>query len=218
MAEAPIPPRTEPMYIDKAGSLRLSREWILWFQSIATNITGNDEDYSAEFDDIDRRFGAVSEPFGLSDIKARMGSVGLAQALLPRSTAALEARIADLEKRLASVIDGRRADGRRTNFTPAFTSLTEVSTVTKTGYIQQVGEFMLLSATITPSGGGTSASTAGTTYLTIPTPVLGGFGAVNNETSLIAAGLVSVANNRLYLPTWAASADVRTITALLRRT
>jgi hypothetical protein len=102
-------------------------------------------------------------------------------------------------------------------FTPTFSSLTEVGSVTKTGQWVRIGDLVFLTVRIV-SAGGTSASVAATTYMNLPIPNGSSAPAsVANVTSLLglAAGLVT--NNRLYLPAWVATTNEFVITAVYPR-
>ena len=100
-----------------------------------------------------------------------------------------------------------------TLWTPTYSGLTLVGSVVHTGKWYRISDYMqYFWATITSSGGGTHASTAGTTYLSnYPSDITGNGGSVrvsNMATNIAAGGGVAVASNdRIYLPTWAATAE-----------
>lgn len=102
---------------------------------------------------------------------------------------------------------------RWTAFDPTFTSLTVVGATTYTGRFKVVGrqcffQVSLLAAT-------SIASTAGTTYLTIPITSKGIAGAavMTNGTTNVAVGVchVDAANGRCYLPAQLASGNTFTV-------
>lgn len=100
-------------------------------------------------------------------------------------------------------------------FTPSFTSLTVVGGTTYKGRFRIVGkqchfQVSLLAAT-------SIASTAGTTYLTLPVTSnagsLAGIAVMGNGTTNVAVGNchISVSNSRCYLPNQTASGNTFTI-------
>lgn len=94
------------------------------------------------------------------------------------------------------------------SFTPLF-SITVVGTATYTGRYKIVGKqcYWQVQAVATTS----IASTAGTSYLTLPISAKGltGMGVMTNSTTNIAVGVchIDVTNSRCYLPTQAASGN-----------
>jgi len=98
--------------------------------------------------------------------------------------------------------------------TPTFTGLTVVlggGSVAYAGRFQKHGNVVKFTITITPSGGATTASTAGTTYCDAPTSV--GYSdtcAAGNDTTKVAVGngVVDSTNDRVYSPSWTATSDV----------
>jgi hypothetical protein len=96
-------------------------------------------------------------------------------------------------------------------FTPSFTSLVNVGSPTITGRFIQGDGRVFFQVKIVP--GTTSASTAGTTYFTLPTTAaaegITGDGAMTDLTTKVSIGVVviDVANSRCYTPTQAATGD-----------
>ena len=88
-----------------------------------------------------------------------------------------------------------------TPFTPAFTSLTVVGATTYTGRFRIVGKQCFFQVTLLAAT--SIASTAGTTYMTLPiTPKgIAGTGTMTDVTTAVAVGTchVDVTNGRLYL-------------------
>jgi hypothetical protein len=94
-------------------------------------------------------------------------------------------------------------------FTPSFTSLTVVGDTSYIGRYRLIGrkcEFQVKFSAAT-----SIASTAGTTYLTLPVTARGlsGMAAMTNDSAKTAVGTCHVdsSNSRCYLPTQAASAN-----------
>lgn len=92
-------------------------------------------------------------------------------------------------------------------------SLTVVGTPTYTGRFRIVGKMCYFQATLVSTV--SIASTAGTSYVTLPRTASGlaGVSTFTNNTTNVAAGVchVDVATSRVYLPTLVASADTFTL-------
>ena len=100
-----------------------------------------------------------------------------------------------------------------TAFTPSFTSLTVVGATTYTGRFRVVGKQCFFQVTLLAAT--SIASTAGTTYLTLPITSRGiaGEGSMNNLSTNISLGdcVIDATNGRCYLPTQVASANTFSI-------
>lgn len=100
-----------------------------------------------------------------------------------------------------------------TAFTPTFTSLTVVGATSYSGRHRKVGR--LVEFQVQLSAATSIASTAGTTYMSLPTTCKGiaGLVAMTNKTTNVSVGLghIDTTNSRCYLPTQAASGNVFTI-------
>ena len=95
----------------------------------------------------------------------------------------------------------------KSTYTPTVAGIAVVGTPTYVGTYERVGD--LVSFTIRVTSTTSTAATAGTTTFTAPTStvVAGTCVAASNVTALgLGTGLVN--NNLIYVPTWAASADV----------
>lgn len=99
------------------------------------------------------------------------------------------------------------------SFTPSFGSLTVVGGTTYSGRYRIVGRSVQFQVSL--SAATSIASTAGTTYLTLPIAAKGlaGISAMTNDTTNIAVGVchIDVTNSRCYLPTQGASGNTFTI-------
>lgn len=95
------------------------------------------------------------------------------------------------------------------SFTPSFTSLTVVGGTTYSGRYRIVGRSVQFQVSL--SAATSVASTAGTTYLTLPILAKGltGIATMTNDTTNIAVGVchIDVTNSRCYLPTQGASGN-----------
>lgn len=95
-------------------------------------------------------------------------------------------------------------------FTPTFTSLTVVGATSYTGRYRAVGRMVYFQVQL--SAATSIASTAGTTYMTLPVTAAGiaGCAVMSNETTDIAVGNCHIdpTNSRCYLPTQGASGHV----------
>lgn len=100
-------------------------------------------------------------------------------------------------------------------FTPTFTSLTVVGATNYTGRVRVVGKQAFLQAQI--SAATSIASTAGTTYMTLPITAKGlsGAGTMQNLTTNVSVGncVIDATNSRLYIPTQTASGNTFSLTA-----
>jgi len=100
-------------------------------------------------------------------------------------------------------------------FTPTFTGLTVVGATTYKGRFRFVGKQCHFQVSLVAAT--SIASTAGTTYLTLPVNAnagsLTGIATMTNATTNIAVGSchISVSNSRCYLPTQSASGNTFTI-------
>jgi hypothetical protein len=95
----------------------------------------------------------------------------------------------------------------KSTWTPVATNLTIVGTPTYVGTFERIGDFVSFTIRVTSTT--STAATAATTTFTAPTSVVtaGTCVAASNVTALgLGTGLVN--NNVIYVPTWAASADV----------
>ena len=95
----------------------------------------------------------------------------------------------------------------KSTWTPVATNLTIVGTPTYVGTFERIGDFVSFTIRVTSTT--STAATAGTTTFSAPTStvVAGTCVAASNVTALgLGTGLVN--NNLIYVPTWAASADV----------
>jgi hypothetical protein len=95
----------------------------------------------------------------------------------------------------------------KNTWTPVATSLTIVGTPTYVGTFERIGDFVSFTIRVTSTT--STAATAGTTSFSAPTStvVAGTCVAASNVTALgFGTGLVN--SNVIYVPTWAASADV----------
>lgn len=94
-------------------------------------------------------------------------------------------------------------------FTPVFTSLTVVGATTYTGRYHVVGKQCFFQVTLLAAT--SIASTAGTTYMTLPLTSrgIGGSGQMNNLTTNVAVGqgVIDATNGRFYLPAQSASGN-----------
>lgn len=104
-----------------------------------------------------------------------------------------------------------------TLWTPTFSGLTGSPTIT--GYWYQMGMYQ---AFFTATINGTSASTAGTTYIsnfpdTINTDSV--ILAANSTTNIgIGTGIARAANQRIYTPTWAVTSQIVTVSGTIQTT
>ena len=98
-------------------------------------------------------------------------------------------------------------------WTPTFTNLTVVlggGSVTYSGRYSRIGRTVFYTIKITTTGGATTASTAGTTYCTIPIEASeDDTVTTSNKTTLlgIGVGLLDSTNDRCYPSTWTATSD-----------
>lgn len=98
-------------------------------------------------------------------------------------------------------------------WTPTFTNLTVVlggGSVTYSGRYSRIGRTVFYTIKITTTGGATTASTAGTTYCTIPIAASeDDTVTTSNKTTLlgIGVGLLDSTNDRCYPSTWIATSD-----------
>lgn len=96
------------------------------------------------------------------------------------------------------------------SFTPSFTSLTVVGATSYTGRYRIVGKMMQFQVVF--SAATSIASSAGTTYMSLPVAAQGagaGMAVMTNDTTKVAVGTchVDVTNSRCYLPAQAASGN-----------
>lgn len=100
-----------------------------------------------------------------------------------------------------------------TDFTPVFTNLASVGTPTITGRYFYIGSFVYFKIEITPST--STSSTLGTTYANFPLQLQsdGVCFAINGYNA--GAGTCTVANNRIYTPTWSGITSKVTITGFV---
>lgn len=98
-------------------------------------------------------------------------------------------------------------------WTPTFTNLTVVlggGSVTYSGRYSRIGRTVFYTIKITTTGGATTASTAGTTYCTIPIAASeDDTVTTSNKTTLlgIGVGLLDSTNDRCYPSTWTATSN-----------
>ena len=95
-------------------------------------------------------------------------------------------------------------------WTPTFTNLTVVGSITAAGRYTRVGRMVFWQVTLTSSGGGTSAATVASTYHDLP------FLASQHDTSTavnfttltsIGNGVLDSTNDRNYVPSWTATTN-----------
>jgi hypothetical protein len=102
-----------------------------------------------------------------------------------------------------------RGQDKWTEFTPSFTSLTVVGATNYTARFRVVGKQCFFQLKI--SAATSIASTAGTTYFTLPKTAMGLAGtlAMGNDTTKInvGSGHIDVTNSRGYLPSQVASGN-----------
>ena len=98
-------------------------------------------------------------------------------------------------------------------WTPTMTGWTDVGTPTVTARLRVVGKKVEAQVKVVPST--TTATTAGTSYISMPIAAKGlaGQGSMMNITTLIAVGVcaIDIANSRVYVPTQAATGNTLTI-------
>ena len=104
---------------------------------------------------------------------------------------------------------------------PTYTSLTVVGSVTHSGIFYRISNnLMYFAATITPTGGGTSASTAGTTYINNwPNTIIRDsvISAGNSDANTgLGNGIALSSNNRIYTPAWSAVNQVITVCGIIQ--
>lgn len=96
------------------------------------------------------------------------------------------------------------------SFDPSFTSLTVVGDTTYSGRLRIVGKSCFFQVQF--SAATSVASTAGTTYLTLPITAKGlaGLATMMNKTTNVAVGtcVIDAANSRCYIPSQTASGNV----------
>lgn len=99
------------------------------------------------------------------------------------------------------------------SFTPTFTSLTVVGATSYSGKYRKIGRAVEFQVQL--SAATSIASTAGTTYMTLPITAKGlsGFGIMTNKTANTSVGNchIDTTNSRCYLPTQGASGNTFTI-------
>ena len=104
-------------------------------------------------------------------------------------------------------------------FTPVFTGLTLVGGLTATGRFYVIGRMVAFQVRF--SAATSLASTAGTSYLALPTESggFGGFAVMANDTTKAAVGNchIDVTAKRAYLPTQGASGNVFTLAGFYER-
>lgn len=105
-------------------------------------------------------------------------------------------------------------------WTPAFTGLTVVGTVTITGKIFQISRYLTyITVTITSVAGGTSASVAGTTYINNFPGNINNDGMIVNGRVTTGVGLgtavVRASDNRIFTSNWTATTDTIIITGII---
>lgn len=103
-------------------------------------------------------------------------------------------------------------------WTPTFTSLTVVlggGSVTYTGRYTKIGRMVFFQVRVIPSGGATTASTAGTTYCDMGLAAAqNGCNRCMNEVTRVSNGnqIVDASTDRIYAPGWTATTDSMVIT------
>lgn len=93
------------------------------------------------------------------------------------------------------------ANYKESIWTPTASGLTTSGTVTLSGKYTRIGNVIVWMVTIEPIGGGTMASTAASTYITLPTNLAGGC-IVTDYSSWLFVGGGLVTQNMAMLPTW----------------
>jgi hypothetical protein len=95
----------------------------------------------------------------------------------------------------------------KSTWTPVATNLTIVGTPTYVGTFERIGDFVSFTIRVTSTT--TTAATAGTTSFSTPTStVVAGTCVAASNVTAIGYGTGLVNSNVIYVPTWAASADV----------
>ena len=95
----------------------------------------------------------------------------------------------------------------KSTWTPVATSLTIVGTPTYVGTFERIGDFVSFTIRVTSTT--STAATAGTTSFSTPTStVVAGTCVAASNVTAIGYGTGLVNSNVIYVPTWAASADV----------
>ncbi len=98
-------------------------------------------------------------------------------------------------------------------FTPTFSGLTVVGATSYVGRYRKIGRAVEIQVQL--SAATSIASTAGTTYMTLPILSSGvaGLATMTNKTTNIAVGLchIDITNSKIYLPTQLASGNTFTI-------
>lgn len=104
-----------------------------------------------------------------------------------------------------------------TSWTPVFTNLTTSGTVNFTGnYYKLSQNLVYFSITVTPSGGGSSTATAGTTYSNFPLNISRD-GACLAVSGLLggAVGMCEASTDRVYVPAWTSVTVPLTIVGII---
>jgi len=111
----------------------------------------------------------------------------------------------------ASLTSGTKPNYVTGTWAPTFTSLTEVlgaGAVAYTGRYQKVGRVVTYLVSVTPSGGATTAATAGTTFFDLPFPaavadtcIAGDMAAMTG----LGTGVLDATTDQVYPPGWTAS-------------
>jgi hypothetical protein len=104
-------------------------------------------------------------------------------------------------------------------WTPVRSGWTDVGSPTVSGQFHIVGRQVFIQVKIVP--GTTVATTAGTSYISLPIPAagIGGDGSMVNVTTLVAVGAcaIDVTMSRIYVPTQAATGNTLTVSGWYQR-
>lgn len=129
------------------------------------------------------------------------------------STASIQGGTTNEYYHLTSAEQTALLNSTQGTWTPTFTNLTVVlggGSVTYSGRYSRIGRTVFYTIKITTTGGATTASTAGTTYCTIPIEASeDDTVTTSNKTTLlgIGVGLLDSTNDRCYPSTWTATSN-----------
>ncbi len=199
----PPPPVRTPIKLENG---QLAAPWVRWFQLLYSRVGGS---FSIPLSDVD-----VLVAYGDSTVGAALGQLkDLRDELLVRqdqqSFLQVIKRLDELSNLLAQVRDPVNRYYVENDWNPSFTGLVITGSVGLAGKYVRHGRKLDWEVTITPTGGGTSAATRGTTYLNNLPYRAGRYGvltAIDATTFInISTGLVDSGTKNAYVPTWAAT-------------
>lgn len=197
LSDLPPPPIQAPIGAD----MPLNPVWIRWMQNLFSRVGGSTGTVLTD-GDVTNAMAMMTDPPGQSDDAAIIGAMQ-----------DLQLSMQELHSYPQSVPLSSH------NWTPTFTGLTTVGSVSYTGRIVRLGPLCLFTAEITTSGGGTSASTSGVTYIdNFPyVPRNNAACSVSDITALaaIGAGVVNSSNGRIFSPTWGATSSTITLSGIV---